>query len=682
MSPDTGSELNPETTLATQAESVGACGQAIRAPIVRPVLGSLLLLALVFAVYLPVLPGTFLMDDWRLVCANNPLVDGEFTPFNIWFQTDFTLSSLALWLQYLAWGHAAGGYHAVNLLLHSLGAVLIWRLLTTLKIPGAWLAAALFAVHPVGVNSVARIAEIKNTLSLPFFLLSFWAYLRYEALALFPATEAHDGNPPARSAAASWYTLALLAFIAALLAKTSTVMLPLILIAGAAWQRGRVQRKDWLHAAPFFVLALAFGLMSVWYQKNQALFSAGETLVPQGFGQRFALSGHILGFYLGKALLPFHLSLVYPKWNLDPASVTTYLPQIAFCAGAMACWWFRRTWGRHVLFALGCYALALFPSLGFFDSQFLVLWQVSDHLQYLPLVAPLALVAGCLAAGLNRRIYPFVAAALVAGLAILAFQRASVFASEEKLMRDSIVQNPTDWYARNELGTILARRNDLAGALDQFQTAFKIQPQDARVNANLGHALALAGKPDEAEAHYRASLALDPANDDAHKNFADLLLHEGRIREAMIEYEASLAIKPDATTRLNLAQLYYQTGDASRAKREFQEVLRRDHDNPAALNNLAWLLATCGDGSQRNGADAVRYAERACTLTQFKQARVTGTLAAAYAEAGRFSDAVDRGRKTIQLANEAGDKRTAALAEQLLGLYLNNQPFHEPLPGK
>jgi hypothetical protein len=142
--------------------------------------GSLLLFTLVLLVYQPILPGSFLMDDWRLTETDNPLVNGELTPFNIWFQTDFTLSSVALWLQRLVWGASPGGYHLVNLLLHAASAVLIWKLLAKLKIPGAWLAAALYAVHPVCVTSVARVAEIKNTLSLPLFLFSFLAYLRYE----------------------------------------------------------------------------------------------------------------------------------------------------------------------------------------------------------------------------------------------------------------------------------------------------------------------------------------------------------------------------------------------------------------------------------------------------------------------------------------------------------------------
>jgi len=671
---------NDSPTPAVPARGwTGFCGR-IASPVRgwRLVAGVALLFALVLAVYRPILPGNFLLDDWRLIETDNPLVTGELTPFNLWFQTDFTLSTLGLWLQYLAWGHSPGWYHAVNLLLHGASALLFWRVLAKLRVPGAWLAAALYAVHPVCVNSVARIAEIKNTLSLPFFLLGFLAYLHYEALALYP-DQASGGGPAARRRATGWYVAALLAFVAALLAKTSTVMLPVVLLACAAWRRGRIGRKDWLHTAPFFALAAGFGLMSVWFQRHQAMFSAGVTLAPQSLPERLAVAGHVLGFYLTKALLPFHLYLVYPHWKPDPGAFTTYLPPLILCAVAAVCWRYRRSWGRHLLFGLGCFVILLFPALGFFDSQFQATWQVSDHLQYLPLLAPVALVAAALGGWLNRNLFPPVAAALLLGVSVLAFERSSVFTGEEKLMRDSLAKNPDDAFCRNDLGVILARRHELAAAQDEFETAYRLAPTDPRTLTNLGHMLALDGRLAEAEADYRAALAIQPTDDNAHKRFAELLSREGRTAEAIIHYRAGLAYKPDTQTRLSLAGLDHQTGDGHDAIAQYRAVLRADPDNLEALNNLAWLLATFGDGQERNGPEAVRYAERACTLTNFKQAKLTGTLAAAYAEAGRFPDAVAIGRTTVKLATDAGDARTAAIGRQLLDLYLNNQPFHEPL---
>ena len=160
-------------------------GDAPAVPVsrIRLILGALFLFALVFAVYRPILPGSFLIDDHRLIGSDNPLVNGEFTPRSIWFQTDFALTTIGWWVERQFFGENPAGYHAVNMALQALSAVLLWRLLARLKLPGAWLAAAIFAVHPVCVNSVARVSELKNTLSLPFFLLSFRAYLSYETLA-------------------------------------------------------------------------------------------------------------------------------------------------------------------------------------------------------------------------------------------------------------------------------------------------------------------------------------------------------------------------------------------------------------------------------------------------------------------------------------------------------------------
>ncbi len=649
----------------------------------RLILGSSILFAIVFIAYRPILPGQLLMDDWRLIQSDNPLTNGELTPLNLWFQTDFTLSTFALWLEHLLWGQNPAWYHVVNLVLQAISAVLIWRLLVQLKIPAPWFAAAMFAVHPVCVNSVARAAEIKNTLSLPFFILSLVAYLRYEQLALYPEKDRTTALPHSPvgliQPATGWLVIALLAFIAALLSKTSTIMLPPVLLACAAWQRGRIGRKDWLHAAPFFFLATAFGVMSIWFQKHQALFAAGQTLAPETCWQRVAIAGHVLGFYLRKAWWPVKLNLVYPPWQPDVLAVRTWLPVLAFIAAALLCWRFRKRWGRPILFFLTCYAITLFPVLGFFDSQFLTRWQVSDHLQYLPLIAPVAFAAAVLATALNRSIFRIVGLALLISLTISTHQRASVYTSDEAIMRDAIAKNPAASYARDHLGIILAKRGDLAGALDQFRTSAKASPDDADAFSDLAHALAVTGDFSEAETNYKLALKLEPYDAETHRNYAQLLRQEGRNRESIFHYQVALRFKSDNRARLEFASLLYQTGNVPAAVKQYRQAVAEEPDNVEALNNLAWLLATTGDDAVRDGAAAVAFAERACKLTEYKQARMTGTLAAAYAEAGRYAEAVTLCQTTMELARAAGDQRTSEISSQLLNLYRANQPYHEPL---
>jgi tetratricopeptide (TPR) repeat protein len=639
----------------------------------RLALGALVIFALVLAAYRPTLPGGFVMDDWRMVKADNPLVNGEFGPFSIWFQKEWPLSWFVFWAQWLAWGPHPGCYHAVNMLLHAVSAVLLWRLLAGLKIPGAWVAAAIFAVHPVCVNSVARIAELKNTLSLPFFLLSFWLFL--------PNLNFNPNLAPERHRlAALRYGLSLVAFVLALLGKTSTIMLPLVLLACSAWQRGRITLRDLLRTSPFFVLALAFGLMSSWFQKHQQL--VGMTLQPESFWERLALAGRIFWFYLGKALLPLNLNLVYPQWKVDAAALASYIPDILFCAAVLVCWRFRRGWGRHVLFGLGVYAITLFPVLGFFDSQFLTRWRVSDHLQYLPLIAPVTLAVAGMACLLPVAVFRCVAAILVGLLSFLTFQRAQVFASEESLFRDTLAKNPAAWGIQNDLGVILAARKDYPEATEHFIASLQSNPDNPDAQSNFGQTLAAQGKFQEAEPHYLAALKSKPNDPETHKRLAAALVRQGRIQEALFHLRVALALspKPEIRMRLDYATLLHQAGNLRESVAQLRRVLVLQPDSVEALNNLAWLLATASDDTLRDGAEAVQLAERASRLPPVKEMSVPGTLAAAYAEAGRFPEAVATAQKAVETETAAGETRFAAMNEQLLRFYRAGIPFHEPPP--
>jgi hypothetical protein len=352
----------------------------------RLTIGAAVIVLAVFAVYWPALAGQFLWDD-VLVVHRNPLVTGELSPRAIWFHMDFPLTYVAFWLEWLAWGNHPAGYHVVNVLLHAASALLLWRVLAQLRIPAAWLAAMFFAVHPLCVASVAWISELKNTLSLPFFLLSLLLYLRSDS----------NLRPSAFGLRISTsYCLSLLAFALALLSKTSTVMLPMVLVACAWWQRGRITWRDGLRTSPYFVIALGFGLMSIWFQAHGAI--AGATVQSEHFWGRLAGAGMALWFYLGKALLPLNLCMIYPRWQINAAAPGSYLPLLLWCGVLAAGWQLRRTWGRHMLFGLGCFSVMLFPVLGFFDMYFLMLSRVSDHFVYLPLTALVALVAGGLGA--------------------------------------------------------------------------------------------------------------------------------------------------------------------------------------------------------------------------------------------------------------------------------------------
>ncbi|HTV62946.1 MAG TPA: tetratricopeptide repeat protein [Verrucomicrobiae bacterium] len=637
--------------------------------------GALAIAALAAIVYLPILPGNFVMDDARLIGSGNALVSGNLTLRSLWFGTDFTLATFGWWLERLAFGNNPAGYHVVDLALQTISSLLLWRLLARLKIPGAWLGAALFAVHPVCVNSVARIAELKNTLSLPFFLLSYLAYLHYEADALYQKPES-GCRSAIRRCATVWLAVSLIAFVLALLAKTTAVMLPAVLLMCAAWQRGRITRKDWLHTSPYFLLSLAFGLMSIWFQQHQALPATDQMLAPQTFWQRLAAAGGNFWFYLGKAIVPANLSVAYSRPPVNAGDWTGCLPLLLFVVALAVCWQFRRNWGRHVLFGIGCFAVMLFPALGFFDAQYQTMWQVSDHLQYPALGAITAMGAAALAVFL-RGFFAIAATTVLLVFSILSFQRAQVFSTEENLVRDTLKKNPASWAAHNDLGTILAGKNDYPGAVREFTLSLKYNPYNLDAYMNLGHALSLEGRFAGADAEFLAALKMDPDDGPIRKAYAESLRLQGRLPEAIHQMQLGAILQPDVQTEMELASWFYGNGDPRDAVVQLRRALALNPDDADALNNLAWILATSPDGSLRNGAEAVSDAEKACRLTLFKRPEMLSALAAAYAEAGNFPLAIATAESAIQTANASGDARAATVDEQFLPLFRAGKPWRE-----
>jgi tetratricopeptide (TPR) repeat protein len=628
--------------------------------------------ALAVAVYAPAWRGGFIWDDLLLV-RQNPLVTGEFTLRSIWFRTDFPLSTVVLWFQWLAWGDHAPGYHAVNVALHALNALLVWRVLRRMNVPGAWLAGALFAVHPVCVGTVAWISEIKNTLSLLFYLLAFRAWLEYAAA---------DRSPQKPLA----YALSLLAFVLALLAKTSAVMLPVVLLLWAWWQRGRVSLRDVARTVPFFALSLGFGLLTIWFQAHH--FIIAPTAQPERFLARLAGAGLALWFYLGKALWPVGLSLIYPRWTIEPASVIAWLPLLGIVLVAAGCWRFRwergeggrprqAGWGRHALFGLGFFALNLLPVLGLLDMHYLAISRVSDHFQYLPILGVMALAAAGLRRALPGRGLLWIAAPLVLGLGCLAWQRAGIVADEETVWRDTLAKNPASWTAHNNLGCLEAERQQFGKAIEHFSAAIRLRPRNAQAHANLGKALAAQNRFAEAAPPLRKALELDPGNAETHRQLGTVLAAQNQFAEAARHLEEAARLRPEAGTFMELSMVLRQAGDTRQAIARLRQAIKLEPNASEALNNLAWLLATCPDDTLRNGVEAVQLAEQACRLTKDRDIVPIGTLSAAYAEAGRFEEAMATAQRGYELARAANDRRFAGILQLLLKSYQAGKPWRD-----
>lgn len=628
-------------------------------------MGLLLVLA-VLIVYWPVYRGGFVWDDLLLI-KRNPIVSRTAGVKSVWFQGDFPLSTIMFWLQWQLWQDNPIGYHIVNVLLHAFNCVLVWRILMRLKVPGAWLAAAIYGLHPVCAGSVAWISELKNTLSLMFYLwsIAFWL-------------DADSARTLGRfTKASALYGLSLCAFVLALLSKTSTVMLPVVLLLCTWWRHNRITVQDALRVAPYFTLSVGFGLMTIWFQKEQAI--KGVAVQTEGVAARIAGAAKSVWFYISKAFVPVNLNLIYPRWDLDAAAPTTYLPLLALIVVFVLCWVLKGWWGRGALFCLGFFTVNLVPVLGLIDMYYLAISRVSDHFQYIALISPAAL-CGAIISLLKRPrwMQHLVGLLVLVCLACLTMQRAHVFASEERLWLDVLAKNPKAWPAHNNLGAIRAEQGRLNEATTHFQIALRLKPDNYKAHINLARALATLGKFAQAESHFRAALRLNPLDADLHKFYGIALAEHGQVDHAILHLREALRSQSDTETHLYLANLFRKIGKHSVAIVHCRAALELNPDSPEALNNLAWLLATASDPALRNGGEAVQLAERACQLTACKDARYLGTLAAAYAETGRFNDAVATVKNALEKAKSTSNEQLVTVLEQLLALYQSGKPYHEP----
>jgi Flp pilus assembly protein TadD len=635
--------------------------------------GAVLTFLLVAAVYWPALRGEFVWDDLFLI-KKNPLVKGDATFRSIWFSQDFPLTTILFWIEWLLWGPNPLGYHIVNLLLHAINAWLVWRVLARLKVQGAALAAILWLFHPVCVASVAWVSETKNTLSLLFFLLSLLCYLRFESQASGTATEA--SLHASRITHHAWYWFSLVAFLLALLSKTSTVMLPVVMLGCAWWKRGRLRIQDWLRTIPFFILALAFGLMTIWFQTHQAM--ANATVQSENFWGRLAGAGMALWFYLGKALLPLNLNLIYPRWTIEARAFISYLPLLLWCLALGACWAFRRGWGKPALFALGCFTVTLFPVLGFFDMYFLAISRVSDHFNYLPLIFIMALLAAILCKLIGFKILCVAGPVLVLAFAAMTAQRARVFATDEGLWLDTLAKNPEAWIAHNNLACIRAEQQRMPEAIQHFEESLKFNPRNAKAHGNLGRALAMRGNYAVAESHFLEALRIKSDDADTHRFYGTALAEQRKYEPALKHLREAVRLEPDIETRMQLTAVLRATGGTREAIEQCRLILAAKPAMPEALNNLAWLLATAPDAALRDGKEAVRLAEEVCRLTDYKDPRMLGTLSAAYAEAGQFDKAISTAQKALDLSNAARNPQFASVISYLLNLFREGKAYHEP----
>ncbi len=341
----------------------------------------LVLVLIVALTYLPVWWAGYIWDD-DLVLTNNPVIIGPLGLKEIWTTAAADICPLTIttfWAEHALWGLRPIPYHLVNVLLHGISALLLWQVLRNLKIPGAWLGAALWALHPVVVESVAWITEMKNTESGLFYLLSILFFARYVQAREAATLRARRWN----------YGLTLLFAAMAMASKSSTVILPIVLCLCAWWMEGRWQWRNVPRVAPIFLMSIAAGLVSIW---KQNLVGADEPDMARSWPERLATAGDAVWFYLGKLAWPHPLLMNYSHWQIDTASALSYAPVAAVAIVLFVFWLKRGSWGRPWFFAFAYFLAALLPVAGFLNVKYFIYSQVADHFQYLAAMGPLALV--------------------------------------------------------------------------------------------------------------------------------------------------------------------------------------------------------------------------------------------------------------------------------------------------
>ena len=669
-----------------------------------------LLLLITLIAYIPAIQGGFVWDDDRYVTENQSL--GSLQGLKkIWVNPNSTpqyypLVFSTFWLEYRLWGLRPTGYHLVNVLLHALSTLLLYRLLLYLNLPGAWLAAAVFALHPVQVESVAWVTERKNVLSGFFYFASASCLFRFFGIA---------GERKEKSGL-WWYCAGLLLFACALLSKTVTCTLPAAMLLVLWWKRDRLKGREVAALAPFFALGLLMGLATVWLEQQQVGAIGPEW--NSSLGERFLIAGRALWFYLGKLVWPAELIFNYPRWQVDASVWWQYIYPAGVMFVVLLFWIIRHRVGPGPLVGFLFFCGTLFPALGFFDVYPFRYSYVADHFQYLASVGLIALLVGVLATAASKlpewpqKITSSLGLIVLLLLGGQTWHQGYVYRDIETLWNDTLEKNPASWMAHNNLGILLTEQGKLKEGIDHYSAALRIKPDHAKAHYNLGNALASQGRLEEAIDHYSEALRIKPDYASAHNNLAVALEKQGKLQEAIDHFYQVLQLTPDrAEPHYNLAVVLAENGRIDEAIDQYYQALRIEPNNPMAhiqlalvwltqkrtdkaiehyktalslspdstllLNNLAWILATQQNSNFRDGARAVQLAEKACKLSGYKDAVFLDTLAAAYAETGRFHEALETAQKAVELALAKGRAQLAEDIRRRMQLYQAGKPFYE-----
>ncbi len=506
----------------------------------------LAILALAFLAvvsYYPAMVGGFVWDDLVILVQSAPIQELSGL-VQIWFAPGSILSEghywpllyTTFWLEHRLWGLDPTGYHIVNVLLHSGNVFLVWRLLLRLNVPGAWVAAAIFAVHPVHVEAVAWVIARKDLLSALFYLSATLTWLRFM-------------DQPRLWA----YCLMLLLFIAGLLCKSMGITLPVALLILCWWKQGRVGLRDLRLLVPLFAVGLGIGLADLWYYYSQSPIAVAHSML-----ERLLIAAHSLWFYAGKLVWPSNLAVIYPRWEVSAGELLDWLPLVAVVLLVALLWFWRWRIGRGPLAGVLFFAVALSPVLGFIPFRFMEFAWVADRYQYLAGLGLLAaLIGGAVRLSAMVRAARWIPEGIVlwggracillglTALGTLTWRQGWVYQDDITFFRHVIALNPDAHLAYGNLATGLIHQDRAEEALAIYRELLQRAPDSPDAHAGLGHAFMQLDRDAEAEHHLLRALDIAPGNRNALQNLAELRRTQRRYEEALQWYNAVIETAAD-----------------------------------------------------------------------------------------------------------------------------------------
>ena len=574
-------------------------------------------------------------DDPRYVYENTKITDGISISGIGWAFTHIhslnwhPLTTISHMLDCQLYGLKAGWHHFTNVLLHTLAAILLFLALQRMTgaVSRCAFVAGIFAIHPLRVESVAWIAERKDVLSGVFFTLTLLAYVHY-----------------VRLPRVARYLLVVFLFACGLMSKPMLVTLPFVLLLLDYWPLARIKGQFWkrvLEKIPLIALSAASSIITFLVQKG-AVGQTEELPILERINN--AVVSYVL--YIWQMLWPVNLAVFYPHpENRIPLWEIVSCLVLLVCATAVAIALRKRR--PYLITGWLWYLGMLVPVIGLVQ----VGWQGrADRYTYLPqiglYVAVTWGVADLTAFYRHQRTTLTTAAILVIGaLTWCAWAQTSYWRDSERLFRHTAAVTTNNDVADNNLGIVFLGQGKLDEAISLLQRAVDLRPDNSPAHENLAKALLQRGQVAEALVHYRKLLELQPENIEVHNIVGTVLVQQGRVAEGVEEWQKVLAVEPD---------------------------------NGNAMSNLAWVFATSPDPSLRDGPKAVQLAEQALRISGGRIPILFRTLAAAYAESGRFSEAIQTAQRGIELANSQGNAGLATELQGAIALYQQQQPLRDP----